>query len=78
MSDLQPNKCRTSTEQGGEQVIDKPDHVVLETMMRYGGSFAKSLAYAARFADQENLNRIKSTWPELWAKYSAMAQEESK
>ena len=59
-------------------MIDKPDHVVLETMMRYGGSFARALAQAARFADPENLKRIKATWPELWAKYSAMAQEESK
>ena len=59
-------------------MIDRPDHIVIETMMRYGGSFAKSLAYAARFADPENLEKIKKTWPEYWQKYSEMAQEENK
>ncbi len=42
-------------------------------METYGGSFVKALAGAARHADDENLRRIKATWPEYWVTYGAYA-----
>ena len=39
-------------------------------MRKYGGSFVKALAEAALRADDDNLRRIKTAWPEYWAKYS--------
>lgn len=55
-------------------VIDE-DAAVLEAMQRDGGSFVRALANAARFADPENLAKIKATWPEYWATYTARAQQ---
>ena len=49
------------------------DPDIITAMKRYGGSFASSLAVAARYADSENLARIKEAFPELWARYSEMA-----
>lgn len=43
---------------------------VIEAMEKYGGSFVRALASAARHADPENLQKIKDTWPDYWAKYS--------
>ena len=50
------------------------DLEIIEAMETYGGSFAAALALAARRADQENLAKIKATWPELWARYAEMAK----
>jgi len=44
-------------------------------MMEYGGSFVRKLGAAALVADQQNLNRIKSTWPEYWEQYTRMAKQ---
>jgi hypothetical protein len=44
-------------------------------MMEYGGSFVRKLGAAALVADQQNLRRIKSTWPEYWEQYTRMAQQ---
>jgi hypothetical protein len=49
--------------------MNSEDLSVIETMTRYGGSFAKALAEAARRADDDNLGRIKAAWPEYWQKY---------
>ena len=43
--------------------------------MEYGGSFVRKLGAAALVADEQNLRRIKSTWPEYWDQYSRMAQQ---
>lgn len=43
-------------------------------MQAYGGSFVKYIGMAARNADPQNLQKIKDTWPEYWAKYSEMAK----
>jgi hypothetical protein len=44
-------------------------------MMEYGGSFVRKLGAAALVADQQNLNRIKATWPEYWSQYTRMAKQ---
>ena len=51
------------------------DSDVIRTMMEYGGSFVRKLGAAALVADQQNLNRIKATWPEYWDQYSRMAKQ---
>ena len=49
------------------------DSVIIETMLRYGGGFAKALARAAQLADSTNLARIKAGWPDYWQRYYYMA-----
>ena len=51
------------------------DKKTIETMMEYGGSFVRKLGAAALVADQQNLNRIKATWPEYWEQYIRMAKQ---
>jgi hypothetical protein len=50
------------------------DYDTIQAMLRYGGSFVKALAAAALAADEDNLNRIKRTWPEYWERYSRMEE----
>lgn len=45
---------------------------VILAMRKYGGSFVRALAEAALRADDSNLARIKTAWPDYWEKYRAM------
>lgn len=45
------------------------DYWTIEAMSKYGGSFVKALAEAARRADRQNLVKIKVTWIEYWTEY---------
>ena len=49
------------------------DYDIIKAMIRYGGSFVSGLGRAAQCADEENLQRIKETWPEYWEQYSKLA-----
>ncbi len=51
----------------------RDDNVILESMYEYGGSFAKAIALAARVADIENYNRLRSAFPDLWERYATYA-----
>ena len=51
---------------------DPEDFWVMRAMKKYGGSFVQALGEAATRADDNNLRRIKSTWPRYWAKYSVL------
>jgi len=51
------------------------DRKTIEAMMEYGGSFVRKLGAAALVADQENLAKIKTTWPDYWAQYERMAKQ---
>lgn len=42
---------------------------IIEAMSKYGGSFAKAVANAAKFADDNNYNTLKRSFPELWERY---------
>jgi hypothetical protein len=44
-------------------------------MIEYGGSFVRKLGAAALVADSENLQKIKTTWPDYWAQYARMAKQ---
>ena len=44
-------------------------------MIEYGGSFVRKLGAAALVADQDNLSKIKSTWPDYWTQYDRMAKQ---
>ncbi len=46
------------------------DREVLNAMRKFGGSFAAALAEAAMRADDNNLQRIKDAFPEMWERYS--------
>ena len=46
------------------------DLSTISHMATFGGRFAQALAKAALAADDENLFLIKTTWPELWEKYT--------
>ena len=50
--------------------MSRADFKVIENMHLFGGSFVDALACAATKADDENLAKIKKTWPELWEKYA--------
>jgi len=54
---------------------DARDYWTIEAMAKYGGSFVKALAEAARHADMQNLAKIKTTWVEYWAEYEKMGRE---
>ena len=56
----------------GKQITD---YDVLETMYRYGGSFASHLATAGMHADAQNLARIKVAFADLWAIYRNLAEQ---
>ena len=45
------------------------DSRIIEAMSKYGGSFAKAVANAAKFADDNNYNTLKQAFPELWERY---------
>ena len=44
---------------------------IIEAMSKYGGSFAKAVANAAKFADDNNYNTLKQAFPELWERYES-------
>ncbi|HEX9331429.1 MAG TPA: hypothetical protein VF896_06060 [Anaerolineales bacterium] len=46
-----------------------------EAMLRFGGSFVKLLGKMGRQADDNNLAKIKSTWPEYWEKYKELGEQ---
>lgn len=48
-------------------------HDVAKQMMRLGGSFVKALGSALGKADNENVEKIQSTWPEIYDRYRQMA-----
>lgn len=51
------------------------DYKILEAMTIYGGSFVKSLAWAAQRADSENYAKLKAAFPEIWDSYAAFVRK---
>lgn len=62
---------------GTEKQIEEGarDYWTIEAMAKYGGSFVKALAEAARHADRQNLAKIKTTWVEYWMEYEKTGRE---
>ncbi len=46
--------------------------IVADNMILRGVAFVKALGHALSRADNENKNKIRETWPELWDKYLKM------
>ena len=51
---------------------------VYKVMRKYGGSFVRSLAEAFVHADENNLDRLKTAFPEIWNQYKEMARLDAK
>ena len=49
------------------------DRNTIAAMIAFGGSFVRHLGEAARYADSENIARLKTAWPEYWARYETLA-----
>ena len=47
------------------------DSRIIEAMSKYGGSFAKAIANAAKLADEYNYNKLKQAFPGLWERYES-------
>lgn len=47
------------------------DYYVLVAMEEFGGSFVKSLARAANYADSENYKTLKTAFKKYWDEYRA-------
>lgn len=52
--------------------MNEEDYMIVDAMEKYGGSFVKALAEAARHADPTNLQKIKDTWSNYWEAYKKM------
>jgi hypothetical protein len=44
-------------------------------MELYGGSFVKKLGELILLADEDNLKRIRTAWPEYWEKYQELGRK---
>lgn len=51
------------------------DFKILEAMTIYGGTFVKTLAWAAQRADSENYAKLKAAFPEIWDSYAAFVRK---
>ena len=60
------------TSLGNMGYLEEKDYTTLDNMEKYGGSFVKALANAARHADSINLAKIKETWSDYWHQYENM------
>lgn len=51
------------------------DYWTIQAMRKAGGSFVQALGVAAQRADDNNLRRIKVTWPEYWSTYEKAGEQ---
>lgn len=49
---------------------------VMNTMIRYGGSFSKCIGQAGLCADSVNRHKIKTTWASDYAQFAAMWKQD--
>lgn len=54
--------------------MEESDLRITEAMEKYGGSFVKALAVAARRADPYNLGKLRQTFKEYWSTYDEMSR----
>lgn len=53
------------------------DLEIVNAMKKYGGSFSKTIAQAALYADNINYCRLKAAFPELWDEYEQFTTKSS-
>lgn len=58
-------------------MLSREELFTVDNMIRYGGSFVRSLAVAYQFADGPNRDKIRLlAFPEIWQSYSKGWTEE--
>jgi len=58
--------------------MNEDDTMVALAMINYGGSFVNALGNAVRYADPDNLARLKAAFPHYWKQYRVIAQTNHK
>lgn len=53
------------------------DHDVAQAMIKHGGGFASALGQTWLKGDRVNRMLIAETWPDLWIRYSNIADREA-
>jgi len=56
--------------------MNEQDCKTVKAMECYGGSFAQALANCCKYADSNNLSKIKSTWNGMWEMYEGFSRRE--
>lgn len=56
--------------------MNEQDYKTVKAMERYGGSFAQALANCCKYADSNNLSKIKATWHGMWEMYEGFSKRE--
>lgn len=51
---------------------------IANAMEKCGGSYVKAFGAALKNADEENIEKIKETWPEYWDHYTKIAKRIAK
>jgi hypothetical protein len=52
------------------------DAVIVEAMLKYGGSFVQALAHAWQRGDRINRLRLQGAFQDYWAHYADLVQQE--
>jgi hypothetical protein len=55
--------------------MSRDELTVIDAMAQMGGSFIRGLASLYCVADPDNRKRIRETWPDEWATYTAYAKD---
>ena len=50
------------------------NHDIANSMLKYGGNFARHLAAAWKVADQNNREKIEATWSDMISEYAEMTR----
>lgn len=56
--------------------MNEQDYETFMAMEAFGGGFVSALGSLAFKADATNLLRIKETWPEYYAEYKKLAEQD--
>ena len=72
------HRAAPSSDDTPNQIMSRDDMLyMVDSMLRYGGSFVKALSECFILADRENLARLFATFPEYVKQYTEMAQIEA-
>ena len=75
---LAAHRAAPSSDDTPNQIMSRDDMLyMVDSMLRYGGSFVKALSECFILADRENLARLFATFPEYVKQYTEMAQIEA-
>jgi len=56
--------------------MNEEEFKTIETMLKYGGGFVKSLANCFHRADVNNFKKLKNAFPKYWEKYNKISKED--